>query len=160
VTELEDRIVRGFSQSITRRRLLERTMRGGLVAGAALASPMAFFTAKAQGATCGVYGFVNTWGCFCASTPTCSSGHCCDGECCGGYRKRCDYWTQADASGGYCWCSQQCCHNLNWGWYTCCDCWTGSTGSCGSANGQSKCVCKQFHCTDTCCIGVADCPVC
>jgi hypothetical protein len=75
---------------------------------------------------------------------SCPSNKCCMSKnppCCKGARPRCDYWT----SSPYCWCSYSCCLNNYYGYYSCCDCWTGGSGNCEQSGGTSPCVCKHRH---------------
>lgn len=146
-----ERLAVGFNRLVTRRRLLRNAMRGGLVVGGALSAPLALFQGRAQAAGCSYYGRVSTWGCYCAPTPSCSASRCTSvGGCSSPARKRCDYWRQPEASGNYCWCSLTCTFGALYGYYNCCDCWTGGSGSCSQSGGASRCVCKDFHCYRGC----------
>jgi hypothetical protein len=156
VADVGDRAAVAISRSITRRKFLSRGMRAGLVTGVALSGPLAFFEGRAEAANCSKYGHVSTWGCTCASTPSCSG--CSGGNCAGSLRKRCNYWTQPNSQSQYCWCSLTCCVGANhtgcYGYYTCCDCWTGGSGTCSQSGGHSTCICKSFvqtGCCDTLC---------
>lgn len=152
---LSDSVAATFSSRITRRSLLQRAMRVGLVAGAALASPLVLFNGIAAAANCSANDTVGTWGCTCNSgTPGCG-GNCTSGKCSNSARKRCDYWTIPNPNDGqYCWCSlgtaSQCCSGGIYGHYTCCDCWLGGSGACDHQGTGTKCACKQFHQVGTC----------
>lgn len=149
----EERLTSAFGRLVSRRRLFRNTMRGSLIVGGALAGPFGLFVGRAEAAGCSTYGSVGTWGCFCANTASCGSGRCTDTGGCGGSgaRKRCNYWTQPEASSNYCWCSLYCTQGGQlYGYYTCCDCWTGGSGNCSQSGGSSPCVCKRFVCLRGC----------
>ena len=141
---LDDRIAMGFSRMVTRRTLLRRSLRLAAVSAAATSAGLAF--PRRAGAVPQCTFTVGTWGCYCASTPSCGGNKCCAtggsvpdaaDHCCGGAQRRCNYWT----SSPYCWCSRHCCVGGWHGWYSCCDCWKyGNNGSCSS--GDTKCICK------------------
>jgi hypothetical protein len=135
--------VAGLARAISRRRFLHNLARWGLGAGVALSTPFTLFQGRAQASTCSVSGAVSTWGCSCnPDTALCSSG-CSSGTCGGSLRKRCNYWTTAEADGNYCWCSLTCCRgNCLKGYYVCCDCWSGGSGGCDSGTGP--CVCRSL----------------
>jgi hypothetical protein len=138
--DLDDRFVSHLRQAISRRRLLQRAMTWSLASGIALGTSLEF-ASTAEAGNCSYYGIVGTWGCTCASTancPSCSSGNCLSGH------KRCTYWTHANSAGQYCWCSNRCYNGSTLGHYTCCDCWTSSSSSCGHQSG-SPCICRQWH---------------
>jgi hypothetical protein len=141
---LDDRLAMGFSRLVTRRTLLRRALRVA-AGGAAAASAGLAFPGRAQAIPHCSFA-VGTWGCYCASTPSCGGSKCCAtggsnpdaaDTCCGGAQRRCNYWT----SSPYCWCSRTCCIGGRHGYYSCCDCWKyGQSGGCGSGN--TKCICK------------------
>lgn len=139
VNGIDDKIALTLSRAVTRRTMLQRTMRWTLAAGAAVGTSLKV-TGVAEAGGCG--GRESThWGCYCASTPSCSVSRCCQSQsvsCCGGADPRCDYW------GAYCWCSPKCCLKPSYGYYSCCDCWNyGNNGTCSSGN--TRCVCKHRH---------------
>lgn len=141
----EDRLAARFSSNVTRRRLLQRTMQLA-AASAAFVSTRLVWPSSAEAYNCTFV--VNTWGCFCASTPFCGSSRCCidssssfpqvADKCCGGAIKRCSYWTTYP----YCWCSESCWHGSTYGFFSCCDCWQYGGSSCSSGN--TRCVCKAW----------------
>jgi hypothetical protein len=144
---IDNRVAVAFSRVVTRRTLLRR----GMIVAAGSAAAVAGFPRRAFGWG-GVGGpgrctfHVNTWGCHCASTPSCGKRHCCDtsgnlfvyDKCCGSADPRCNYWGQSP----HCWCSRTCCLNGTKGYFSCCDCWKygNSGGSC--RHGSVKCICK------------------
>lgn len=147
ISETESAITRAVTRGLTRRRVFQRGARMALVAGGAMASPLAFFTGTAEASNCGIYGEVGTWGCYCASTQRCGGNKCCNGNCCSPLRRRCTYWTMENNNGQMCWCSLTCTYPGMGGVrgrYHCCDCWTGGSGSCSQANGGEACICAQF----------------
>lgn len=147
----EERVTSRFGRLVSRRRLFRNALRGGLVVGGALAAPLGLFEGRAQAAGCSVYGHVSTWGCFCAGTASCGASRCTASGGCSGVRKRCTFWTQGEASTNYCWCSLTCNQGGQLlGYYTCCDCWTGGSGSCSQSGGSSPCICKDFKCLRGC----------
>ena len=150
--DVEERLASGFGRLITRRRMLRNAMRGGLVLGGALAAPLSLFEGRAYAAGCSYYGHVSNWGCYCAGTASCGSSRCGSaGGCVSPARKRCTYWTQPEGTGNYCWCSLTCTYTAPlYGYYTCCDCWTGGSGSCSQSGGASPCICKRFVCLKGC----------
>jgi hypothetical protein len=155
VADLGDLVLVRMSRSITRRKFLMRAMRGGLVVGAALSGPLTFMTGRADAAVCSANGTVTTWGKTCnTGTPSCSG--CSDGKCVSPLRKRCTYWKQGNVEDGqYCWCSTTGCAGSCRGYYTCCDCWSGGSGGCGTAGGGTSCACKEFHAVGCCTIPCA-----
>lgn len=143
--DLGDRLAAATSRGITRRKMLRRSAEAAVATGILVSSPFTFFQRKAAASTCSVYGQVGTFGCNCASdTSTCAAGSCSSGNCVSPARKRCNYWTTGESgSGNFCWCSLTCCHGgFERAYYTCCDCWAGGSGACGS--GTNPCVCKQY----------------
>jgi hypothetical protein len=148
----EERLTSGFGRLVSRRRLFRNALRGGLVVGGALASPLVLFEGRAYATQCTQVGHISTWGCNCASTPTCSASRCTTaGGCSSPARRRCDYWGAAEPGGNYCWCSLTCNRGGGFvGYYVCCDCWTGGSGGCSAAGGSSRCICKHFHCLQGC----------
>jgi hypothetical protein len=116
-------------------------MRWGLAAGTALSATWKF-TGEAYAANCSYYGIYNRWGCNCAPTGRCSSSICSSGNCTSGHR-RCDYWTQPNSQGQYCWCSNRCYSGSTLGHYTCCDCYTTSGSGCNRS--ATHCICVQWH---------------
>jgi hypothetical protein len=138
---LGDRAAIRFSRAITRRRLLQR---GALVA-ASTGVATGFRLLRPHAAEAQQCSFtVSTWGCYCASTPSCGSARCCytgtgdmatEDRCCGGATRRGNYWT----SSPHCWCSLTCCRSGLYGFYSCCDCWKYGNP------GYSPCVCKGFR---------------
>lgn len=145
----EDQIARGLTRAITRRTAFSRMMRGSLVVGGALASPMALFTGQASATYCTNNG---TWGgCECAQTTNCGElGAACTaaGACnpSSGLRVRCNFWGGQDVQGQYCWCGTHCTYGGgNNGHRVCCDCWKGGSGSCKDPNGGTPCICVHWH---------------
>lgn len=135
--EFDDRIAVGFSRAVTRRTFLQRTMRTAIAVGTAGSAALVFSeTAMAGG--CNPGGHVSTWGCTCASTPSCGGRTCAATN----DRGRCDQW-----SSPYCWCSLTCSSPFGYRFWSCCDCWTNGGSSCGcaSACGGSACVAKHVH---------------
>jgi hypothetical protein len=134
--ELASAIRRGIERS----EFLKRS--AAVIVGGSTAVAMFFKSpTQAYASNCSVYGTVSTWGCFCASTPTCSG--CSNGNCAGSLRKRCTYWTTPNSEGNYCWCSLPCYQGSFQVRYVCCDCWTGGSGGCSSGSGT--CVCKTGY---------------
>lgn len=145
--DLDDIIAAAFSRAVTRRTLLQRTIRWTLGAGVA-ASTAWRLTGTARAQSCGI-GQTNEFGCYCASTMGCGSGKCCfdtQNGCCNGATPRCTHWMTQP----YCWCSITCCIGSHTGYYSCCDCWQSGTGGCGSANGRTACICGIRYLTGTC----------
>jgi hypothetical protein len=147
--DVGDRIAIGVSRVMTRRRFFGNTLRTSLALGGALATPWVMFDQRrAEAASCGPTKQYSR-PCDCASTAACPSVNCYDGGC-NGIRKRCNAWTSADSTGNYCWCSPQCCYSCVRGYYVCCDCWTGGSGSC--ATGSGACICsKLVYASAKCC---------
>jgi hypothetical protein len=148
MSNVDDRIAEGFRRTISRRALLSKAMRMTFVVGAGTAGAL-WQADVASAANCGYYGHCGTGGCGygCVCNPQrawCGFSGCSNGNCAGGtYRPRCDAWHNANNEGNYCWCSDTCYNGSTLGFYTCCDCWSGGSGGCGS--GTSKCLCPQFH---------------
>lgn len=148
MTAIEETIAERVSRAVTRRTLLQRTMRWTLGVGAAAATTWRF-TDAAYAAGCGAPGQIGTWGCYCSGTPGCGSGKCCfdtANACCGGAVPRCDYWTLQP----YCWCSLTCCIGSSKGYYSCCDCWPIGGAPCSQSNGRTACMCGHRHITGSC----------
>lgn len=142
---LDDRMAVGISRAVTRRTFLGNVSRWTLGTGIALSAPLTWATRALATHSTNCRNVSGNWGCYCASTANCPSANCTSGGLCTGIRKRCNYWTVAENS-NYCWCSAGCCIGGLIGFYQCCDCWVGTgTCGCGSACGQSPCICRKRH---------------
>lgn len=137
--DVGDTFTSAVAKALNRRQVLQNTMRAVLAAG--MGTSLAAFgpVGDASAATCGV-GAVARWGCSCAGTQSCSG--CSNGYCSGTLRPRCTDWPLG-SSGNACWCSLTCDYSCTRGYYSCCDCWTGGSGGCGSGTGA--CICRQYH---------------
>lgn len=136
--DLGDRMTTAFSRAVTRRRVLQNTLRGALATGAAMSTSLALPGLARANHRCTIH--VSTWGCYCASTPFCGDSKCYYDVCTSGAQSRCNYWGSAP----YCWCSQRCtlgCYGL----YSCCDCWKYGQGS-SCSTGNTACICKYHQC--------------
>lgn len=141
ITDHEDRVAVLFSRAITRSRFLQKGLRYGVALGAATTGTL-FGARVARAGSCGV-GVRSDWGCYCASTMTCPGG---PADCAPDFRRRCTRWT----SFPYCWCSLTCCYPFGFGYYSCCDCWTGGSGDCGTPSSGEPCVAKHLHIGASC----------
>ena len=145
--ELDVLIADAVRSTSTRRGLLARAMRWTV--GLSAASVGLGVTSTADAANCSYYGHTSTWGCSCNSATADCPGSICgsNGNPASGYR-RCDYWTQPNSEGEYCWCSSSCYWGTQLGYFTCCDGFTTSGSSCSRSG--THCLCPEWHCTSGC----------
>lgn len=145
MTDLDVTIASAVRRSSTRHGFLAKALRltvaSTVAGGYVLSRPE-----PANAANCSYYGVSGAWGCECnLDRAACGGSICSNGNCAPNY-KRCDYWTQANSQGQYCWCSNTCYNGSMLGYFTCCDCYTTSGSGCDRS--ATKCVCPQFHCTN------------
>lgn len=135
--QYEDRLAITFTRAVTRSRFLQAGLRFAVGVGAASTATL-FGAGLARAGSCGV-GTVSTWGCYCSGTATCPGS---PADCAPNFRRRCDCWTTFP----YCWCSLSCCYPFGFGFYSCCDCWNGSSSSsCTQSAGDPACTAKHLH---------------
>jgi len=134
----DDRLVARFRKMVTRRSLLQRTMRWTLATGMA-ASASLKFAADAEASNCSAIGVVSSWGCYCAPTQRCPSNLCSNGNVVA-YHKRCTAWTVPNSKGQYCWCSQTCYQGSSLGHYVCCDGYVERGSGCRRSGTHCICV--------------------
>jgi hypothetical protein len=145
--DLDDRITIGFRKAVTRRTVLQRSLRWTLAAGTAMSVSWKWWVSDAAASNCSYYG-VRGSSLYCATTGDCPYDVCTYRGNVISYHKRCDAWTHQTTQENYCWCSQSGWTGANprYGMYVCCDGWKQrSTNGCAYSSGRTRCICAHWH---------------